>query len=286
MELTQSQSKRLRRQANTLLVWFKKRCHQIKMALDHFEQNPADAMRDFYHAYPEQSIESLVKSTCEVAVISIKTFQKWRKQYILHGAFERSQRGLQKFGWLLVNEDKKLQLTNWLKEQNEISVQSVRDYINGTLLADFPVGRIPNYGTIRRPVSATTAHRWMLNCGCTWEPTAKSYLTHSHERHSTLLYRIWFCDFDYFVSLRMHRWVCFSSDDLRKLKVRFKEEWPNDDLGHKIPVNDVGKFPPGLPYKYNSNYGTHTRLIQILIYSYTHVLNYRCWNLGLCSDRW
>ena len=33
----------------------------------------------------------------------------------------------------------------------------------------------------------------------------ESYMTDSHEKHSTLLYRLWFCDVDYFVlSLSVH----------------------------------------------------------------------------------
>ena len=86
----------------------------------------------------------------------------------------------------------------------------------------------------------------MLYCGCTYEPVRQSYLTESHQRHSTLLYRTWFCDLNYFLSLRMYRWCCFSKRSLAKLKARFKDDWPDDIPGHKIPIEDVGKFPPGI----------------------------------------
>lgn len=246
MELTDSQSRRLRRQINTMHVWFTKRCHQLKLMMDHFDKHKDHAMRDFYRAHPSQTIESLVTSTCDIATICPKTFYQWRNEYILAGSFQRSQTGLDQFGWLLVNEDKKMMLTNWCKERKEISVGQTFDYINKELLADFPVGRIPNYGRISRPISYSTAHRWMLYCGCEWAEKQKCFVTQSHEKHQTLLYRIFFCDLDYFLSMRMHRWVCFSSSCLRKLKAHFKDEWPSDDVAHKIPVHDVGKFPPGL----------------------------------------
>ena len=94
-------------------------------------------------------------------------------------------------------------------------------------------------------------HRWMLACGAKYEPVTQTYVTDAHQRHSTLLYRTWFCDLDYFLSLRMHRWVCFPNSSLQKLKAHYKDKWPDDSLGHKIPVEDVGKFPPGKQFFYS-----------------------------------
>ena len=244
--VSSKQIKRLRHQTNTVLLWLRSRRDQMKMALEHFKHKQSDAMRDFYTAHPELSIDAMVKATCKAADICIITFRKWRKQFVLNGKFKRCDSGLAQFGWLLVNNDKKMELTHWLKSQKELSVVAAREWINDCLLSDLPVGRrMSKWGQLQRPISYTTAHRWMLYCGCKYETVTKSYCTEAHERHSTLLYRRWFCDVDYFLSLRMHRWACFSSVTLKQLKDQFKAKWPDDSLGHKIPIHDVGKFPPG-----------------------------------------
>ena len=245
-ELSVAQSRRLRHQAMTIFTWLCKRTHQLTMMIKHFDQNQDDALRDFYKVNPALTTESLVTSTCQVANIGAKTFYTWRKEFIKNdGKFARSTRGLAQFGWLLVNEDKKVELTRWIKSQKEIDVGSSLEFINDKLLSEFPVGRVREYGRLQRPVAPSTAHRWMLYCGCKYVPVTQSYLTESHQRHSTVLYRTWFCDLNYFLSLRMYRWCCFSKRALTKLKAHFKADWPHDSLGHKIPVEDVGKFPPG-----------------------------------------
>ena len=248
-ELTLAENNRLRHQTMTMFTWLNKRIVQLRVMIEYFDhpQNMHDTLRDFYSAHPELTIEKLVSSTCRISNVSTKTFYKWRQEFIKNGGkFERSQRGLAQFGWLLVNEDKKIELTHWIKSQKEISVRLAQDFINNTLLSEFPVGQVPEYGGLLRPTVPSTCHRWMLYCGCTYEPVRQSYLTESHQRHSTLLYRTWFCDLNYFLSLRMHRWCCFSKRSLAKLKDRFKDDWPDDILGHKIPIEDVGKFPPGI----------------------------------------
>ena len=252
-ELTLAENNRLRHQAMTILTWFDNRIFQLITKLKYFDQpsNMWHTLRDFYTAHPTLTTEQVVAKTCSVAGISAKTFYKWRREFIMNnGKFERSQRGLAQFGWLLVNNDKKMELTHWIKCQKNVSVRSARDFINNELLKEFPAGQVPEFGRLRRPTVPSTSHRWMLYCGCTYESVTQSYLTASHQRHSTLLYRTWFCDLNYFLSLRMHRWCCFSKRSLKKLKARFKDDWPDDLLGHKIPVEDVGQFPPGCVYIY------------------------------------
>ena len=244
-ELSQKQCQRLQHQANTILLWLEKRSAQLSQMFDYFATNDAYTMRDFYSSHPWLTIESLVKAVCIQARVCVKTFRKWRKEFILLGKFHRDDRGLAQFGWLLVNADKKAELTYWLKSQKQLSVADTRDWINGVLLQEFPIGRTAEYGRLKRPIVPSTAHRWMLQCGAKYEPVTQSYVTSAHQRHSTLLYRTWFCDLDYFLSLRQHRWVCFSNSSLKKLKDHYKDRWPHDSLGHKIPVEDVGKFPPG-----------------------------------------
>ena len=245
VDLTEAEYRRLRRQVCTLLMWFQKRCWQLREILAYLNLNVWATVRDCVRARPELTVESLVRTTCCTAKISTKTFRKWRKEFILTGGFARSERGRSQGGWLLVNNDKKTELTHWLKSQKELSVRQTRDWINDCLLTEFPVGRVSDDGVLCRPVSVSTAHRWMLTCGCTYEPATKTYLTDSHESHNTLLYRLWFCDLSYFLSQRMHRWACFSSSSLKKLKAHYKKDWPHDSLGHEIPVTDVGQFPPG-----------------------------------------
>ena len=244
-DISQAQNKRLRQQANTILFWLRRRHEQLTLMIEYFDRNNTHTMRDFYATYPEQTIESLVRKTCQRGRLASKTFYKWRKQFVLHGKFDRDERGLSQFGWILVNEDKKAELTFWLQSQKEISVRDSRDWINNHLLADIPVGRVHEYGRLKRPIVPSTAHRWMLLCNAKYEPVTQTYVTSAHQRHDTLLYRTWFCDLDYFLSLRMHRWVCFSRDTLLKLKAHYGDEWPSDSLSHKIPVEDVGQFPPG-----------------------------------------
>ena len=275
--ITQAQTRRLQAQTNTMLFWFDKRVRQLRLILKHFAAFPHHGMRDFYRAYPGETIESLVDATCAAANICRETFRKWRKQYILTGKFKRLGTGTDSFSWLLLNNDKKIELTHWMKCQKELSVHEVRDFINNVLLSDIPVGLVTECTRLHRPVCYATAHRWMLDCGATYDEAKKSYLTDSHEKHDTILYRIWFCDLDFFLSLRMHRWVCFPSPVVKKLKEHYQGDWPADRLGKKIPIKDVGRFPPGIScVKY-------IHVTAICVHSPTHSLTYvpthspRCW---------
>ena len=141
-------------------------------------------------------------------------------------------------------------------------MQLARDFVNITLLKEFPIGRTTTWGRLRRPTGLATVHRWMLQCDCKWNETTKTFMTDGHQRHSTLLYRTWAADLDYFLSLRMHRWVCFPKSVVKKLQHKHKD-WPDDDLGFEIPVGDVGKYPPGKNH------------IQSPIHSPNHTLIYR-----------
>ena len=243
--VSNQQLKRIRRQAHAMLFWLSLRVRQLECMVTHFQSNEKDGMRDFYHKFPEWTRASLVVQICKRAGICAKTWHKWCKEYFTNnGKFNRDSRGLAQFGWLLVNEDKKLELLNWLKNQKEVSVQATLDFVNKTLLQEFPLGRPTNWGRLIRPACASTVHKWMLQCGCTYDESTKNFLTDSHERHSTLLYRTWAADLDHFLSLRMHRWVCFPKSVVTKLKAKH-EDWPDDGVGLKISAADVGKFPPG-----------------------------------------
>ena len=244
-DMTQTQLKRIQRQAHSMLFWFGLRVEQLKLMVKHFDTNQKDSMRDFYIKYPAFAKNALLETVCKRTRICVKTFRKWRNEYLeYNGKFKRDERGCAQFGWILVNEDKKKRFTNWLKCQKELDILTATDYVNTKLLSEFPIGRQTNYGRLTRPTVPSTVHRWMKYCGCSYEENTKSYITDGHQRHSTLCYRIRFTDLDYFLSMRMHRWVCFPQSVLRKLKMQH-EDWPDDKFGHRIPISDVGKLPPG-----------------------------------------
>lgn len=254
VSVSDQQLKRLRRQSQAMLFWLSLRCYQLKLMIQYFKLNKADAMRNFYRKHRQWTRASLVITVCKKTRICSKTWGQWHNQFIINGGkFNHDERGLSQFGWLLVNEDKKQEFKNWLKCQKELDLQTVTDFVNETLLKEFPIGRTTNWGRLRRPVALSTVHHWMLQCDCSYDETGKSYMTDCHERHSTLLYRTWASDLDYFLSLRMQRWVCFPKSVVAKLKDQH-DDWPDDDIGFEIPVADVGKLPPGA----NSNHTVPT----------------------------
>lgn len=275
-DVSNQQLKRLRRQAHAMLFWMSLRVRQLERMVTHFQSNQKDGMRDFYHKFPDGTRASLVAQVCKRAGICSKTWRKWLKEYLTNnGKFNRDTRGLAQFGWLLVNEDKKLEFSNWLKNQKEVSVQMALDFVNKTLLKEFPFGRPTNWGRLVRPTFPSTVHKWMLQCGCTYDEVTKNFLTDSHERHSTLLYRTWAADLDHFLSLRMHRWVCFPKSVVAKLKSKHKD-WPDDDVGLEISFADVGKFPPGNVFFLSMQRPS-------CVFQAPFNCSHRCWHGGLCS---
>lgn len=248
VDISKTQLKRVRWQAQTMLLWLELRVQQVRKQLAHFNENKTDTLRDFYAKYPTATKKALMITVCKTARICVKVFRKWRNQFFTQGGkFTHDERGLAQFSWILVNEDKKHDFTAWLKCQRNLNVLMATEYVNHTLLAECPLGHLDNWGRLRRPCQPSTVHRWMLYCGCSYEEATKSYLTDSHERHGTLLDRIWNCSLDYFLSLRMHRWICLPKSVVEKLKL-IHTDWPPDTLAHTIPVEDVGQFPPGLYY--------------------------------------
>ena len=128
--------------------------------------------------------------------------------------------------------------------------QQTRDFINETILKDFPIGKIDRCSGLRRPISYETAHQWMLTCGCLYKTVKKSYYNDTHERHDNQLDRVTKSYRHLFVSYREEKWWCLSPSDKRKFETKYPN-WPPDQLAHKIPKADVGVFPPlggGTPY--------------------------------------
>ena len=180
-ELSQNQCKRLQHQAQTILLWLEKRCSQLTRMVEYFAINNGYAMRDFYTAHPLLTIDNLVREVCQRARVCVKTFRKWRKQFILLGGFDRDERGLSQFGWLLVNDDKKVELTYWLKSQKQLSCGDTRDWINNVLLKEFPIGRIPEWGRLKRPIVPSTAHRLLMrNCADVSAHTSTHIMNMNH----------------------------------------------------------------------------------------------------------
>ena len=118
--VSNQQLKRLRRQTQAMLFWLKLRCQQLQLMVTHFKLNLSDGMRDFYAANEKWRQSSLVVQVCKKARICSKTWGVWHSQWIKNGdKFDRDERGLAQFGWLLVNDDKKIEFTNWLKCQTQ-----------------------------------------------------------------------------------------------------------------------------------------------------------------------
>lgn len=105
--------------------------------------------------------------------------------------------------------------------------------------------RICSYNVLTWPISLPTTWRWMRECGCTYDEYKKTYFCDTHNKYSSVLKRIMFCQVQSFISLRMHVWVCFSSRTRNKLKQMYKDLWPCDELAFEIDAKDVGINPPG-----------------------------------------
>ena len=189
VELAQAQNKRLRHQANTILYWLRKKLKQLTLMLEYFAHNTTHTLRDFYSTHPGYTTESMLISTCKRSRICTKTFRKWRKQFILYGAFERDNRGLAQFGWILVRIAKLNSLFG-LSHRKRYRLEILETGSTTICCLNFLLGASrPEYGRLRRPVGPSTAHRWMLSCGAKYEPRTQSYITVAHQRHDTLLYR-------------------------------------------------------------------------------------------------
>ena len=87
-------------------------------------------------------------------------------------------------------------------------------------------------------------HTLILRAGCEYDTFKKTYYVDTHERHDVVLDRVNKCVRDSFIELREPHWVAFSTSELKQLKTTYGDKWPADKLASKIPVEDVGQFPP------------------------------------------
>ena len=81
-----------------------------------------------------------------------------------------------------------------------------RDFINDTLLKEFPIGKIDKRSGLCRPVSYETTHQWMLGCGCQYKPFKKTYYNDTHERHDNQLDRVTKSTRHAYTSFREEKW--------------------------------------------------------------------------------
>ena len=146
-----------------------------------------------------------------------------------NGCFRPDRRGRFTAGFLLRHDDLKLQLTQWLlgRVKRDINISDVRsfahtqhthvhtlththtqtrDYINDTLLNEFPIGRLDKRSGLCRPVSYETTHQWMLACGCQYKPFQKTYYNDTHERHDNQLDRVTKATRHAYTAFREEKW--------------------------------------------------------------------------------
>ena len=138
VDISKTQLKRVRWQAQTMLLWLKLRVQQVRAQVAYFNVHKVDTLRDFYSKYPEATKKALITSVCKTARICVKVFRQWRNQFFTQGGkFTRDERGLVQFSWILVNEDKKHDFTVWLKCQRELNVLMATEYVNHKLLTEY-----------------------------------------------------------------------------------------------------------------------------------------------------
>ena len=167
------------------------------------------------------------------------TFTRWRKYYLTNGCFRPDRRGRFTAGFLLRHDDLKLALSQWLlgRTKRDINISDVRyvactstsahihihactrantvtlthliqtrDFINNSLLKEFPIGKIDKCSGLCRPVSYETTHQWMLGCGCQYKPFKKTYYNDTHERHDNQLDRVTKATRHAYTSFREEKW--------------------------------------------------------------------------------
>ena len=107
----------------------------------------------------------------------------------------------------MCEEDKKIQLLEWLKKQKRVSTKTTHEYINRELFADERDTLLVEKHGLRLPVSSSTVHSWMIKLGCNFDRAKQSYYTDAHERSDVKEYRRVYIDRRRFYQLRQPCWV-------------------------------------------------------------------------------
>ena len=175
------------------------------MLLSSLETGENDTQSSFYHRHPDCRVSGVLAYIQEKFDVSKSTFYVWLNQYVTFGQFKPDRRGLWAERFLDHNEDLKAQMKDWLMQQKEIDVDLTWDYINDTLLKDFPIGRLCGSSGLHRPVARTTALAWMKICGADHKTRLRGYYNDTHERWDNQLYRAWWCLAIMFIEFRQPR---------------------------------------------------------------------------------
>jgi transposase-like protein len=223
-------------QANVVYKFYRRQTTNIGFLLRSLQCGQVLTQTEFYNHHPTCRAGSVVQSLCDKHGIRGSTFYKWLLQYSTNGQFKRDARGLWADNFLDHNEDVKAKLTDWLRCLKDIDVDSTWDYINDTLLSDWPVGRLCGSSGLVRPISRPTAISWMKTCGVVLKTRGKGYFVDTHERWDNQLYRACFCILVMFIELRQPRWLCISH--ARKLELQVADKWVSDELATRIPASD------------------------------------------------
>ena len=119
---------------------------------------------------------------------------------------------------------------------------------------------VDQVGFIHRPVCRTTALAWMKLCGVDFKkrlrgtnciepggvrPSCSLNFVNpgSHAFVFTLTTHVKIQSHSYYLQ-SLIRWLCISNE--KKLALEAEGEWVEDELATRIPVEDVGEFPPGV----------------------------------------
>ena len=242
---------------------------KINFLLDSLRSLENATQTAFYQTHPDCRVGSVIDGICkDFAPMCKATFYNWLKEYATNGQFKRDERGLWAENFIAHNEDLKRTMTDWLLKQKEIDIDFSWDYVNNILLKDFPVGRICTSSGLCRPVTRMTVISWVKLCGGALKTRMRGYYNDTHERWDNLFYRALFCLLVEFIeyrqprfgtvcvlcvlslrcasniSLPSTRWVCIPHE--HKLQLESEGDWIPDELAVRVPVNDVGEFPPGV----------------------------------------
>ena len=177
----------------------------LALLLDSLRSGENPTQSSFYERHPDCRVAATLSDLKTKFGVSKTTFYVWLKEYITTGQFKTDKRGLWAERFLEHNEDLKTQMQDWIMQQKEIDVDLTWDYINDTLLKDFPVGRLCGSSGLQRPVCRTTALAWMKLCGAEFKTRLRGYYNDTHERWDNQLYRSWWCLAVQFIELRQPR---------------------------------------------------------------------------------
>jgi len=177
------------------------------------------------------------------------TLYRYHLQYSIYadeasdglGKLETDGRGVHdRLTLLNDNPDLQLKFTNWIRANLKgLDSYKVQDYLNNDLLPNIVEDRthladIYKKYQLTHPVPRSTAVRWMLDVGCSFDTTACNYYTDNHEKPETVYYR----KTKYLPqefgpdSYRMFAWIQLTASEYEEVNAAHKD---SDGKGRDLP---------------------------------------------------